>query len=170
MAEPKRLPRNEPVLDRVLDDVLNEKVSVIPGFADLPRRWREAPSEGSDRNHPLQRTKQELLVEYFGLAPFQPRAREGLDNLRRELLRTGEPIPDLLRGWDYCILVGGDPPLRLGRPRKIDRDVRVSTIFRLLGSLGDTREKAIARIAGTMHVPEDTIRTIVRKHRTSLRS
>ena len=170
MAEPKRLPRNEPVLDRVLDDVLNEKVSVIPGFADLPRRWREAPSEASDRNHPLQRTRDELVVEYFGLAPFQPRAREGLDNLYRELLRTGESIPYLLQFWNFCLATLGEPPLRPGRPRKIDRDVRVSTIFKLLGSLGDTRDEAIARIAGTMHVPEDTIRTIVRKHRTSLRS
>lgn len=170
MAKPKRLPRNDPVLDRVLDDVLNEKVSVIPGFADLPRRWREAPSEASDRNHPLQRTKQELLVEYFGLAPFQPWAREGLDNLHRELLRTGEPIPYLLHFWDYCLLTLGEPPSRPGRPRKIDRDVRASTIFRLLGSLGDTRDEAIGRIADTMHIPEDTIRTIIRKHRTSLRS
>ena len=176
MAKPKRRPRNDPVLDRVLDDVLNEKVSVIPGIADLARRWREAPAEASDRKHPLQRTRDELVVEYFCMASFQPWAREGLDNLHRELLRTGEPIPDLLRVWNFCLATLGEPPSRPGRPRKIDRDVRASTIFKLLGyrsqgpTLGYTRDETIARIAGTMHIPEDTIRTIVRKHRTSLRS
>ena len=169
MAKRRRRPRNDPDLDRVLDDVLNEKVSVIPKAADLPRRWREAPSEASDRKHPSQRTKHEWVVWYLDMASFQPWAREGLDNLYRELLRTGEPIPYLLHFWDYYRSELGDAPLRLGRPRKIDRDVMVSAIFKFLGFHGYTRDKAIGRIADTMHTPEDTIRTIIRKCRISLR-
>ena len=49
MAKPRRpkqrQKRDDPVLDRVIDDVLNGNVDVIPEFADLPRRWREAPEE-----------------------------------------------------------------------------------------------------------------------------
>ena len=162
---------NYPVLYRVMDEVLNKKVLVIPGFADLPRRWREAPSEASDRKDPSEPTKEELLARYVVWSPIHPFAKKGLDSLYLELLRTGKPIPNLLRQWNRCLCLLGDPPLRPGRPRNLDQDVRVSTIFKFLGTFGYTREAAIDKIAELMRDGNsETVRTIIRKNRISLRS
>ena len=163
-----RRPRKDPVLDKVLDDVLNSKVPVIPGFADLPRRWREAPSTASDRMHPTEPTQEELLLTYLSLAFTQPLAREGLDSLYGELVLTGQPIPCALSWWTAYVHLVGDPPANRGRPREIDRDIRVGTMHKLLGTCGYTREGAIRRIAKTMHYSEDAIRTIIRKHKIKM--
>ena len=88
---------DDPALDRILDEVLNNKVPVIPELADLPRRWREAPSEASDRKQPSEPTKGELVNWYILMALTQPLAGEGLRRLHRELTMNGEPIPHLLR-------------------------------------------------------------------------
>ena len=97
MGKPRRRKlrqrRDDPVLDRVIDDVLNGKVDVIPEFADLPRRWREAPSDATDRKHPGELTKDELLARYIWLAFTQQFAREGLRRLYDDLSIKGEPIP-----------------------------------------------------------------------------
>ena len=163
-----RRPRKDTVLDKVLDDVLNNKHPVIADFADLSRRWREAPSTASDRKHPSERTQGELLATYLPLAFTQPLAREGLNRLYGELVWTGQPIPRALSSWiGYVHLVGG-PPAKRGRPREIDRDVRVGTIFKLLGTCGFSREAAIGHIAEKMNVSDETIRTIIRKNRISL--
>ena len=170
-ASPKgRRTMDDPVLDRVLDEVLNNKVQVIPEFADLPRRWREAPAEASDRKHPSEPTKEELVARYFPLAFTQPLAREGLRRLYVELTMNGEPIPYLLRWWNRCLLFLGDPPPRRGRPHKVDRDVRVGTMFKFLGEYGYSRENAIACIAETMGIPDETIRSVILKNSISLRS
>ena len=162
---------NGPVMYRVLDELLNKKVLVIAEFADLPRRWREAPSEASDRKHPSERTKEELLARYVAWAPIYPWAREGLDSLYRELLMTGEPIPYPLLWWDGCLGLLGDPPLKAGRPRNLDRDVRVSTAFKFLGTFGYTREAAIDKIAEVMSDGNsETVRTIIHNYRISIRS
>ena len=80
MAKPRRpklrQKREDPVLDRVLDEVLNGKVDVIPEFADLPRRWREAPEKESDRKNPSDRTKDELL-DRSHWAGVHPAVRQG---------------------------------------------------------------------------------------------
>ena len=170
-ASPKlRRTMDDPVLDRVLDEVLNGKVSVIPEFADLPRRWREAPAEASDRKHPREHTKDELVARYILLALTQPLAREGLRRLYLELTMNGEPVPDPLRWWNRRLIVLGDPPLKPGRPHKVDRDARISTVFKLLGTFGYSRENAIARIAETMGIPDETVRSIILKYRIHLRS
>ena len=97
MGKPRRRKlrqrRDDPVLDRVLEEVLNGKVDVIPEFADLPRRWREAPSDASDRKHPGELTKDELLARYIWLAFTQQFAREGLRRLYDDLSIKGETIP-----------------------------------------------------------------------------
>ena len=56
---------DDPALDKFLDDVLNNRISVIPKIADLPRRWREAPSEASEARHPRQLTRDEVLDTYI---------------------------------------------------------------------------------------------------------
>jgi hypothetical protein len=174
MAKPKRQKRGrtteDPVLEMVLDDVLNGNVDVIPEYADLPRRWREAPSEASVSKHPRERSKEDLEAIYFHLAPILPEAREGLRRLYLELSMNGEPIPDLLQWWNRALRVLGDPPPRRGAPRKIDRDIKVGTMFKLLGTRGYTREDAMDRIAPVKRVSEETIRTIIKNYRISIRS
>ena len=174
MAKPKRQKQGrtteDPVLDRVLDDVLNNKVQAIPEYADLPRRWREAPSEASGSKHPWERSKEDLEAIYFHLAPILPEAREGLRRLYLELSMNGEPIPDLLQWWNRALRVLGDPPPRRGAPRKIDRDIKVGTMFKLLGTRGYTREEAMDRIAPVKRVSDENIRTIIKNYRISIRS
>jgi hypothetical protein len=174
MGKPRRRKlrqrRDDPVLDRVLEEVLNGKVDVIPEYADLPRRWREAPSEASVSKHPRERSKEDLEAIYFHLAPILPEAREGLRRLYLELSMNGEPIPDLLQWWNRALRVLGDPPPRRGAPRKIDRDIKVGTMFKLLGTRGYTREDAMDRIAPVKRVSEETIRTIIKNYRISIRS
>ena len=92
--------------------MLNGNVDVIPEFADLPRRWREAPEDASDRENPWGPIKDELVARYILLAFTQPLAREGLRRLTLELIKTGEPIPEFLLCWNRWLLILGDPPLR----------------------------------------------------------
>ena len=166
---PKRKPTVvDPVLDRVLDEVLNGKVDVVPAFTDLPRRWREAPEKESDREHPWDPTKDELLGDFIGWSVTQQFAREELGRLYDELRTNGEPVPDLLLGWKGIQLVAGDPPSRPGPHRKVDRDSKVGMAFKLLGVCGYNREEAIARIAETMGVNDETIRTAINKNRIHL--
>ena len=159
----------DPALDKFLDDVLNNRVSVIPKVADLPRRWREAPSEASGARHPWQLTRDDLLETYIALAPTQPLYREGLRRLHLNLTMNGEPIPRLLRKWNDCLRVLGDPPLRRGRPHEVDRDTLVATVLRFLGSRGYSREGAIAIIAEKMIVSPETIKSVIDKYGITLR-
>ena len=161
--------REDPVLDRVLDELLNGKIDVIPKFTDLSRRWREAPATAADRAHPWDPTKDELLCDFIGWSVTQQFAREELGRLYDELRTNGEPIPDLLLGWKGILLVLGDPPLRRGPRRKADRDGCVGIALKLLGVCGYNREEAIARIAETMGVNDETIRTVIRNNRIPLR-
>ena len=178
MAEPSRRKRRKPVddpaLDRVLDEVLNNKIQIIPEFADLPRRWREAPEDASDRENPWDPTKDELVARYILLAFTQPLAREGLRRLSRDLTTSGQPIPEPLRWWNRCISIHGDPPTSPGPRHKIDRDARVALAFRFLGDYGLTREDAIALIAEMITKPrkvsEDTVRSIILKCKMPLRT
>ena len=173
MAKPRRRKlrqrRDDPVLDRVLEEVLNGNVDVIPEFADLPRRWREAPADASDRENPWDPTKDELLARYIWLAFTQKWAREGLRGLNQELTRNREPIPGLLRWWNHCLRVLGNPPTRRGPEYKVDRDARVSIAYKFLGSLGWTKEDALARIAETMECSDQTVKSVIDKKRISLR-
>ena len=82
----------------------------------------------------------------------------------------GEAIPDLLLWWNHVLSVLGDPPSRPGARRKVDRDVRVGVAFKLLGDCGYAREEALARIAETLGVPDETIRTAINNNRIHLRS
>ena len=136
---------------------------MIPEFADLPRRWREAPSTARDRKCPLELTKGETLSKYFALAVTQPLVREGLDNLYGELVLTRQPIPHALSWWiGYIHMVGG-PPANRGPRHEIDEYVRVGAIFKFLGTRRYSRERAIGRITETMGYSEEAIRTIIRK-------
>ncbi len=159
----------DPVLAKVLDDVLKGRVQVIPEVADLPRRWREAPSEASGSQHPWKVTQETLLAEYITLAPTQPEYREGLRRLSLELAMNGEPIPPRLRWWNHCLAVLGDPPPKRGRPRELNQAIKISTVLRLLGSLGSTREYAMSYIAETMGFSPETIRSVILKYRIPLR-
>ena len=159
----------DPVLAKVLDDVLNNKVQVIPEVADLPRRWREAPSEASGSKHPWEATREALLALYITLAPSQPPFREGLRRLYLELTMNGEPIPPPLSWWNHRLAVLGDPPPKRGRPRELDQDIKISTVLRLLGIAGYSREDAMSHIAETMDFSPETIRSVIRKYRIPLR-
>ena len=178
MAKPRRpklrQKRDDLVLDRVIDDVLNGNVDVIPEFADLPRRWREAPADASDRENPWDPTKDELVARYIWLGFSHPSAREGLRRLSRDLTTSGQPIPEPLRWWNRCISIHGDPPTSPGPRHKIDRDARVALAFRFLGDYGLTREDAIALIAEMITKPrkvsEDTVRSIILKYKMPLRT
>ena len=165
----KRRRTIDPVLAKVLDDVLNNKVRAIPEVADLPRLWKEAPSEASGLKHPWKITRETLLALYITLAPIQPSYREGLRRLSLSLTMNGEPIPPRLSWWNYCLAVLGDPPPKRGRPRELDEHIKISTMFRLLGSRGYTREDAMSSIAETMDSSPETIRSVVRKYRIPLR-
>ena len=178
MGKP-RVPKIKPTIDdpapyKVLDDILNHGDPVIPEYADLPRRWREAPSDPSQRGRPGELTKDELVTQYVWLGFSQPLAREGLRRLSSKLTTSSQPIPEALRWWNRCISIHGDPPTAPGPRHKIDRDVRVVLAFRFLGDYGLTREDAIALIAGMITKPrkvsEDTIRSIILKYRTPLRT
>ena len=149
---------------------MNGKVDVIPKFTDLPRRWREAPEKGSDRAHPWDPTKDGLLCDFIGWSVTQQFAREGLRGLYDELTTNGEPIPDLLLGWNGILSVLGDPPQRRGPHRKVDRDARAGVALKLLGKCGYTRDEAIARIAQVLDVCDETVRTAIRKNRIPIRS
>ena len=165
-----RQKRDDPVLDRVLEELLNGKIDVIPKFTDLPRRWREAPATEADREHPWDSTKDELLWDFIGWSVTQQFAREELGRLYEELRTNGEPIPDLLLGWKGVLEVAGDPPSRPGPRRKADRDGCVGIALQLLGVCGYNREEAIARIAQVLDVCDETIRTAIRKNRIPIRS
>ena len=168
----RRKPRqkgDDPVLDRVLDELLNGKIDVIPKFTDLPRRWREAPATEADREHPWDSTKDELLGDFIGWAVTQQFAREGLRRLYDELTANGEGIPDLFLGWNGILSVAGDPPSRRGPHRKVDRDARVGVALKLLGNCGYTREEALARMAETLGVSDETVRTVINNNRIPLR-
>lgn len=160
-------PREYPVLDRVLDDVLNKKHPVVPDYADLPRLWREAPSKPHPQR-PWERTKDELIATQIRAAFVEPQAVEGLDRLYHELSSTGQPIPPLLSWWISCIGLLGKPPIRRGPRRDLNFALRVSVTLATLGHVGYSREKAIARIAKVTGYSEDGIRTIVRKYKLKM--
>ena len=165
---------DDPALYKALDDILNHDDPVIPEYADLPRRWREALSDLSQGRHPGELTKDELLARYIWLGFSHPSAREGLRRLSRDLTTSGQPIPEPLRWWNRCISIHGDPPTSPGPRHKIDRDARVALAFRFLGDYGLTREDAIALIAEMITKPrkvsEDTVRSIILKCKMPLRT
>ena len=113
MAKPARPRRRkiitDPALDKCLDDVLNNRVPVIPEAVDLPSWWRDAPAEESDRKHPGERTREEMLFNYVMLSDIMPWAKEGLRRLIRELIESGETHSCSLG----CVV---RLPTRLGRP------------------------------------------------------
>lgn len=154
MAEPARPRRRRTItdqdLDKCLDDVLNNRVPVIPEVADLPSWWREAPAEASDRKHPRGLTQGQLVAKYINMAQTQPKAREGLRSLLRELLENGEPVPALLGAWALLQYAQGDPAVLRGRPVEIDQIILVLTSYWLLRDLGYAREDAIFIIAEKM--------------------
>ena len=160
-----KVPREDPVLDRVLDDILNKNHPVIPDFADLPRQWEEAPSKESERRHPSQRTRDEILASRLSLRFTEPLAREGLERLYSELVSTGQPIPPPLGQWISSVRLLGNPPLRSGPRRQVDPACRVGVALGLLGRCGYTREKAIAHIAKVGSYSDDGIRSIARKYK-----
>ena len=127
MAEPSRRKRRKPVddpaLDRVLDEVLNNKIQIIPEFADLPRRWREAPEKASDRKHPWERAKDELLARYIWLGFSHPSAREGL---RRPQSRSDNERPTHPRALALVepLHIYSRRPSHVPRPQAQDRPRR----------------------------------------------
>ncbi len=161
--KPKQ-PREDPVLDRVLDEILNKKHPVIPDYADLPQRWREAPSKASDRRHPWQRTKDELIADTISVAFVEPLAKEGLDRLYRKLVSTGQPVPPALSRWTDSVRLLGNPPLSRGPRRQLDDAIRVGVALGLLGQYGYSREKAIARIGKVKNYSDEGIRTTTHKY------
>ena len=116
----------------------------------MPSWWREAPAEASDRKHPRGLTQGQLVAKYINMAQTQPKAREGLRSLLRELLENGEPVPALLGAWALLQYAQGDPAVLRGRPVEIDQIILVLTSYWLLRDLGYAREDAIFIIAEKM--------------------
>ena len=80
-------------LEDYLDDVLNDRIPVIPKLADLPSLWREAPAEASDSSHSGDPDRLTWLAMYIDMADTKPWARDGLRGLLQEVLENGEPVP-----------------------------------------------------------------------------
>ena len=81
-------------LEDYLDDVLSNRMPVIPKLADLPSLWREASAETSDSSHSGDPDRLTWLAMYIDMADTKPWARDGLRGLLQELLENGEPVPE----------------------------------------------------------------------------
>ena len=151
-------------LEDYLDDVLNDRIPVIPKLADLPSLWREAPAEASDSSHSGDPDRLTWLAMYIDMADTKPWARDGLRGLLQEVLENGEPVPDLLSCWVHHQYAQGDPAPRRGRPEDAERDFRVLAVFTLLWVEDYSREAAMDKIADLMSCEPETVRSIIRKY------
>ena len=104
-------------LEDYLDDVLNNRISVIPKLADLPSLWREASAEASDSSHSGDPDRLTWLAMYIDMADTKPWARDGLRGLLQELLENGETSPCSLE-------LLGPPSICPGRPCPQTRPTR----------------------------------------------
>ena len=154
----------DPALDRVLDDLLIEKVPVGADLYDFVARWLEAPAEESDREHPWDRTRPELELGFIRSAEIRPQASEALRSLLRYLQERGEPVSPTLTSWAIDRGVWGDPAPRRGRPPDVNEATAILKPYWLLRDLGRTREEAISTIATKLNAPYETIRSTVRKY------
>ena len=154
----------DPALDRVLDDLLNKKVEVGPGFYDFLARWKEAPAKEFDRKYPWELTRPQLQLRFIKLAEILPEANEALRSLVRHLEEHGELTSPALTGWAIHRGVWGDPAPRRGRPPAVEDVSQTLKAYWLLRDLKRTREEAISVIAEKMEVPDETIRSTVRKY------
>ena len=154
----------DPDLDRVLNDLLIEKVPVGADLYDFVTRWLEAPAEESDREQPWDRTRPELELRFIRLAETQPQANEALRSLLRYLEENGEPASTILSTWVMHRGVWGDPAPRRGRPPDVNEATAILKPYWLLRDLGRTPEEAMSTIATKLNAPYETIRSTVRKY------
>ena len=150
-------------LEDYLDDVLNDRIPVIPKLADLPSLWRAASAEASDSSHSGDPDRLTWLAMYIDMANTKPWARDGLRGLLQELLENGEPVPDLLSCWVHHQYAQGDPAPRRGRPEESERDFGVLAVFKVLLEREYSREAAMCFIAERMFCDQETVRSIIRK-------
>ena len=150
-------------LEDYLDDVLNDRIPVIPKLADLPSLWRAASAEASDSSHSGDPDRLTWLAMYIDMADTKPWARDGLRGLLQELLENGEPVPDLLSCWVHHQYAQGDPAPRRGRPEESERDFGVLAVFKVLLEREYSREAAMDLIADLMSCEPETVRSIIRK-------
>ena len=154
----------DPALNRVLNELLVEKVQVGPDFYDFVARWLEAPAEESDREHPWDPTRPELERKFIMLSEIQPQANEALRTLLRYLEENGEPASEILSAWAMHRGVWGDPAPKRGRPPDVNEAVAILKSYWLLRDLKRSHEEAITIIATKLNAPHETIRSTVRKY------
>ncbi len=153
----------EQVLADYIRDILNDRIPGIPKFSDLPSLWREAPETPLHSDYSVMPDRQTLLEIYIDLARAERWAWDELHKLLSHMLEQGEPIPEFLGMWAVYQLVKGGRPRKRGRPRELDRDLRVLTVFMFLKDREWTRQRAFDYIADLTGYSSDNIRSIVIK-------
>ena len=123
-------------LEDYLDDVLNDRIPVIPKLADLPSLWRAASAEASDSSHSGDPDRLTWLAMYIDMADTKPWARDGLRGLLQELLENGEPVPDLLSCWVHHQYAQGDPAPQTRPARRVRAGLRRSCCFQSAAGAG----------------------------------
>ena len=151
-----------------ISEALDDRTTAIPELSDLLGLWEATLPDELDPDHPECLLRESYVYACTVLADTKPWAWEGLERLLNYLLENGEPLPRLLHSWALNQYMTGRPAPRPGRPEKSERDLRVSVVFTMLRCDGYTREKAIGIIADKMNCPEDTIGSIIYKHRKAL--
>ena len=138
----------------------------FPELADLPFWWDQTP-DAPDPELPNYSQRQILIASYSNWAFTKHWAWEGLRRLLDVLLERGEPVPEILREvWSDPVAAGRrEPPSRLGRPDKAERDARLTHAVRLLRGQGFTQYAAMCAIEDAACMPYATVRSAVRRVR-----
>ena len=142
----------------ISDTEIREFISIgggLPKMDDLPSLWDRG--DGSLRGV--------YLHFYLAISCSKRWAWDGLDRLLRELQKRPEPVPVELMQWGSEAYTGlRKPPGKArGWGDKTDERRRTGRVFWLLRDQGLTREKAFGRIADSLDVSDETIRSRIRK-------
>lgn len=163
---------SEAELDDIRAFIENEDGS-YPKLADLPAWWDATDPDARAPDLPNHLARDVLIWSYSNWAFTKRWAWEGLNRLLVALQDRREPIPDALKDW-ACTVVARQHqgtlkvPAKPRNPRYAandDRDVRIMRVYNVLRREGWTVEKAVGDIACTCDLPEDTVRSVLRKMR-----
>ena len=157
-------------MDNLTSEEIAELVAFIieeedqyPRLSDLTYWWDAIPPDAPDPAHSNYSQRTILLASYVNWSHTKQWAQEGLRQLLAELLKRGEPIPDILQTWAFHVAANTEPTRRPGRQEKADRNARIMAVLRWLRGIGYSREKAMSYIADAINVDYETVRSAVRK-------
>ncbi len=158
------------------DDIrafVNNEDGGYPMLADLPAWWDTTDPDARAPELPNYSARVVLIASYMNWSSTSRWAWDGLNRLLATLQDRREPLPDLLKDW-ACGVVSSQyrntfkVPAKTRNPRygpKEDRDFRINRVYHTLREEGRTVENTIGEIAFACSLPEDTVRSILRKMR-----